>query len=355
MNSPARPAAIGPMHVLGILGTLFLLSAPWSLPLVVNEFWVTVLAEILIWSLFATSVNILFGYTGLLSFGQALYFGMGAYGVALGIDMFGLSFWPAFLLGLVAGTLTAVIAGILAVRLTWHYFAIITIVFSLIFYFWAVGWKDVTGGDDGLPFSVPPVFKAGGLELTVLDLTFQYYFILVIVGACYWLLRVILKSPLGFAFMAVRENDSRASLIGLNPYQIRYISFVLAGFYAGMAGVLFAVFSRYASAGNLFWTVSGEGVIWTIIGGAGTLIGPGIGAALLIVIREELSVYWEHYLLIVGALVIVVVTFMPQGVMGLLQRRLGGTRPTTWADTKSLPDSGRENEDLDRESTSSSG
>lgn len=324
MNGRARLATIGPMHVLGILGGLILVSAPWSVPLVVDDFWVNVLAEILIWSLFATSVNILFGYTGLLSFGQALYFGVGAYGVALGIDMLDLSFWPAFLLGIFAGTLTAAVAGIFAVRLTWHYFAIITVVFSLIFYFWAVGWKDVTGGDDGLPFSVPPLIEMEGLELTVFDLDVQYYFILAIVAACHWLLHVILRSPLGYAFLAVRENDSRASLIGLSPYQVRYISFVLAGFYAGTAGALFAVFSRYAAAGNLFWTVSGEGVIWTIVGGAGTLVGPGIGAALLIVLREELSVYWEHHLLIVGVLVIVFVTFMPQGIMGLLRRHLAG-------------------------------
>ena len=237
-----------PLQILGLICALFFLTAPFTIPLVANDFWVSIVTEILIWGLFAASVNLLFGYTGLLSFGQAVYFGMGAYGVALGIDIFGFSFWPAALVGIVVATVTAFITGIFAARLTWHYFAIITVVFSLIFFFFAVGWKDVTGGDDGLPFTLPPLFKAGGFELSLLDLTFQYYFILIVVGGCFALMHMILKSPLGFAFIAVRENASRAGLVGYNPYMIRLVSFVFAGFFAGVAGVLFAFFSRYASA-----------------------------------------------------------------------------------------------------------
>ncbi len=345
MNTFTHLISINRRQALGVVGVLFLLSAPWSLPLVVDDFWVTVLAEIFIWSLFATSVNLLLGYTGLLSFGQAVYFGMGAYGMSLGVDLLGLSFWPAFFFGIFVGTLSAAIAGIFAVRLTWHYFAIITVVFSLIFYFVAVGWTELTGGDDGRPFSVPPVLKVGDFELTVFNLTFQYYFILVIVGICFFLLYAVLKSPLGHAFVAVRENDARASLIGLNPYKIRYISFVLAGFLAGVAGVLFAVFARYSSAQYLYWTVSGEAVLWTIVGGVGTLFGPVFGTALLIIIREELSVYWDHYLIVVGVIVIVIVTFAPQGIMGLLEKWLGASRSAEPDDAApdALPQSVEEN------------
>jgi branched-chain amino acid transport system permease protein len=333
MNAFTHSISINRRKALGLVCVLFLLSAPWSLPLVVEDFWVTVLAEIFIWGLLATSVNLLLGYTGLLSFGQALYFGMGAYGMALGVDIMGLSFWPAFFFGIFLGTLSAAIAGIFAVRLTWHYFAIITVVFSLIVYFVAVGWTDLTGGDDGLPFSVPPVLKVGDLEFAVFNLTFQYYFILTIVGICFFLLNAVLKSPLGYAFIAVRENDTRASLIGLSPYKIRYVSFVLAGFLASVAGVLFAVFGRYASAQYLFWTVSGEAVLWAIVGGIGTLFGPVLGTGLLIIVREELSVYWDHYLIIVGVIVILIVTFAPQGIMGLLEKWLGASRSAEPDDT----------------------
>lgn len=315
-----RTTRRNPLAWLGLAMLMVLLFAPYLLPLVVDEFWVTVLAEILIWGLFASSVNLLLGYTGLLSFGQALYFGMGAYGVALGVDILGLSFWPGFAFGVVVALVTAAVTGFFAVRLTWHYFAIITVVFSLIFYFIAVGWKDLTGGDDGLPFELAPVFKWGTHELLLSDLTFQYYFMLIVVGSCFFLLYRLLESPLGRALVAVRENDSRASLIGLSPYWLRYTSFVIAGGLAGVAGVLFALFSRYASAQYMFWTVSGEGVVWTIVGGARTLFGPAVGAAFLIVLREELSLYWEHYLLVVGAIVILTVTFAPDGIVGLLHK-----------------------------------
>lgn len=311
-----------PMQVLGLLGALFFLTAPYALPLVVPDFWVNITAEIMIWALFAASVNLLFGYTGLLSFGQALYFGMGAYGVALSIEFFHFSFWPAALTGVAVATLSAFVTGIFAARLTWHYFAIITVVFSLIFFFFAVGWKDVTGGDDGMPFTMPPVLKVGGLELSLLDLTFQYYFILAVVGACFGMMHLLLKSPLGYAFIAVRENTARAGLVGYNAYMVRLLSFVFSGFFAGVSGVLFALFSRYASAHFLFWTVSGEGVVWAIVGGAGTLFGPVLGTAFLIVIREELSVYWEHYLLVVGVIVILFVTYAPDGIMGLLRKAI---------------------------------
>ena len=122
-------------------------------------FWVNIVAEILIWSLLAASVNLLFGYVGLLSFGQALFFGFGMYGVALSINGWGLGFWPALATGIVAASAMALIAGVLAVRLTWHYFAIITVVFSLIFYFAAMSMKWLTGGDDGISFAPPPVLK----------------------------------------------------------------------------------------------------------------------------------------------------------------------------------------------------
>src|SRR6476646_4903989 len=161
-----------------VLFAAFMLSVPWSVPALVSPFWVSVITEILIWSLFAASVNLLFGYVGLLSFGQALYFGFGMYGVALGIDRLGLSFWPAFGLGIAAAMAMALVTGIFAVRLTWHYFAIITVVFSLIFYFLALTNKWLTGGDDGINFTMPATFSLGGSVLSFTDPTFQYFFIL---------------------------------------------------------------------------------------------------------------------------------------------------------------------------------
>ncbi len=307
---------------------LFTLTAPWVLPLFVDSFWVDIYSEILIWSLLAASVNLLFGYVGLLSFGQALYFGMGMYGVAIGIAKLGLGFWGGFGFGVVLATAMAAVAGVLAVRLTWHYFAIITVVFSLIFYFLALSWKPLTGGDDGLPFSMPPLINVGDFELTLTDPDVQYFFIVLMVGACYAVIGRIISSPLGRAFVTVRENDLRASLIGLNVYMIRLSAFIVSGFIAGVAGALFALFGRYASANFMFYHVSGEAVVWAIIGGVGTLFGPIVGTSLLIVLREELSHVWAHYPILVGIVVILTVIFAPRGIGGLwtsLTHRIAGS------------------------------
>ena len=304
-------------RALWLLMAAFMVSVPWLIPALVNGFWVSVIAEILIWSLFAASVNLLFGYVGLLSFGQALYFGFGMYGVAIGIQDLHLSFWPAFGLGIVASMAMALITGIFAVRLTWHYFAIITVVFSLIFYFLALSNKWLTGGDDGINFTLPPTFNIGGFSKSFTDSTFQYFFILATVAFCFWLMQRLIASPLGKALVAIRDNDVRASLIGLNVYLLRLIAFVLAGFLAGVAGALFAFFGRYASASYMFYHVSGEAVVWAIVGGAGTLLGPVVGTTLFIVVREVVSTHWEHHSLIVGAVAILVVIFAPKGVVGL--------------------------------------
>lgn len=278
-------------------------------------FWINVIAEILTWSLLAASVNLLLGYVGLLSFGQALYFGFGMYGVAIGISQFGLGLWPAFFLGIAAATVMAALAGAIAVRLTWHYFAIITVVFSLIFYFVAMSAKSITGGDDGLSFSAPPLWKAAGWLLT--DRTVQYYFIYLVCALCFTAIAFLVASPLGMRFNAVRDNEQRASLIGINVYYTRWIAFVISGLLAGIGGALFALFGRYASASYMFYHVSGEAVVWAIVGGIGSLLGPLVGTALLILFREAVSGIWENYLIAVGAFVILVVMLAPRGIVGI--------------------------------------
>lgn len=300
-----------------ILLALFLVGAPWILELFGVGFWIDILTEILIWSLFAASINLLFGYTGLLSFGQALFFGFGMYGVAIGVEKLGLGFWPALGLGMFLATGMAAITGVLAVRLTWHYFAIITVVFSLIFYFVALSAKTLTGGDDGTPFSMPPMFSFGETEISMSNYNTQYFFILTAVAAAFYLKYRFVNSPLGLALVAIRENDARAEMIGLNVYMLRLTSFIAAGALAGLSGCLFALFGRYASATYMFYHVSGEGVVWTLIGGAGTILGPVLGTALVIIVREELSNAWEHYQILVGLFVILTVVFAPRGLMGL--------------------------------------
>ncbi|HEX2652409.1 MAG TPA: branched-chain amino acid ABC transporter permease [Xanthobacteraceae bacterium] len=312
---------------------LVLVAVPYVLPALGATFWVNIVSEILIWSLLAASVNLLLGYVGLLSFGQALYFGFGMYGVVLSINTWGVGFWPALAIGVIAASAMAFVTGIFAVRLTWHYFAIITVVFSLIFYFAAMSTKWLTGGDDGLSFTPPPVLSIGSFRLSLADAEVQYYTILVIVMACFALKYLLVNSALGLRFMAVRENDRRAALIGINVYFTRLAAFVLAGALAGVSGALFAFFGRYASASYMFYHVSGEAVVWAIVGGTGSLLGPLAGTGALIVFRELVSTAWEHYLIAVGAITILVVMFMPRGLAGgwdaLIQRAATGKAGTS--------------------------
>ena len=221
---------------------------PIIFPIFLDEFWVKLYSEILIWSLLAASVNILFGYLGLLSFGQALYFGFGMYGVAIAITKFGFGLWGSFAIGVCVSTAMALLAGSLAVRLTWHYFAIITVVFSLIFYFVALSWKPVTGGDDGLPFAPPDIVNFGNFKIALTNSIHQYYFIIFFVLTCYYSILKLLESPLGKAFIAIKENNLKSELIGLDTYKIKLFGFVFAGLVAGIAGCLFAFYGRYASA-----------------------------------------------------------------------------------------------------------
>ncbi|QWE30399.1 branched-chain amino acid ABC transporter permease [Polynucleobacter sp. Adler-ghost] len=316
--------------ILTYLLLAILLAAPWIIPVIGDAFWMSILTEILIWSCFAASINFLFGYVGLLSFGQALYFGCGMYGVALGLTMLGLGFWGSFLLGVSSAGLMALITGALAVRLTWHYFAIITVVFSLIFYFIALTIKPITGGDDGVNFTAPELFKFGDLILTISNPTTQYFFILAVVTLLFFIFKRLVSSPLGKSLMAVRDNETRAALIGLNVYRLKLTAFVISGIFAGISGALFALFGRYASVSYMFYHVSGEGVVWAILGGAGTLAGPFVGTALFILIREVISSYWQHYALIVGAIAILVVIYAPKGIVGMwnqiLLKKSGGDK-----------------------------
>jgi|TARA_B110000971_G_C20035462_1_gene513918 branched-chain amino acid transport system permease protein len=304
------------------LFSIITLAVPIIIPVFFDPYWIKLYSEILIWSLLAASVNILFGYLGLLSFGQALFFGFGMYGVAIAITKFGFGLWGSFAFGIFASTLMALISGSLAVRLTWHYFAIITVIFSLIFYFVALTWKPITGGDDGLPFSPPNILDLGNFKISLTNSTHQYYFIIFFVLLCYYFILKLLESPLGKAFIAVKENNLKSELIGLDTYKIKLLGFVFAGLIAGVSGCLLAFYGRYASASYMFYHVSGEAVVWTIIGGVGSFLGPIFGTGLLIVLREELSHTWDHYLLIVGALVILIVIFFPNGISGLLKKML---------------------------------
>jgi branched-chain amino acid transport system permease protein len=289
-------------------------------PHVIGTFQRVLLTEILIWGLFAMAFDLVYGYTGMLSFGQSTYFGFGSYALTLSILHGGIGLWPALLLGIVVAAIMAAVIGFVAVRIRGHYFVIITVIFSLVFFFWAINWTWLTGGDDGLTLKVPDL-PLGWWTASLYDPMTNYYFVLVFCAATFLLCRRIVHSPLGKILISIRENEHRARLIGYHVERFKLLIFVIAGGLSGLAGALYSLTFRYANAGLMHWTVSGDAVVWTLVGGTGTLVGPIVGTALLVTFTDYVSAAFENYKIIIGALIVMVVLMAPQGIAGVVQQR----------------------------------
>jgi branched-chain amino acid transport system permease protein len=293
--------------------------APFGLP----EFWRKFLTEILIWGLLAMSSDILIGYTGMVSFGHSAFFGLGLYGAAAALlVMRSPNLWIALVVGLAAAALVAVFVAYFATRLRDIYFAISTFVFSQIFYVIIFTWTEVTGGENGLYFSQPP-FTIPGIWSGRFSTVTLHWFVLAVVALSYLALRRITQSPFGMVLQSIRENEPRTRAIGYHVERYKIVAVLLSGLFAGLSGVLYAIQHRFAAPDFVFFTVSGEVVIFNVMGGVGTLVGPVVGAAFFLLLREGLSRFWaEYYLIPLGIAFILMVIFMPQGLLGHWRRRL---------------------------------
>jgi branched-chain amino acid transport system permease protein len=292
-------------------------------PLVLPEFWRRFVTEILIWGLVAMSSDILIGYTGMVSFGHSAFFGLGMYGAAAALlSVKPANLWLAILYGLAGAAIVATFVAYFATRLRDIYFAISTLVFSQIFYVVIFTWTEVTGGENGLTFSQPPLGIPGVWTLRFTSETL-HWFVLAVVTVSYLTLRRITQSPFGMVLQAVRENEPRTRAIGYHVERYKIIAVMLSGLFAGLAGVLYAIQNKFAAPDFVFFVISGEVVIFNVMGGMGTLVGPIAGAAFFLLLREGLSRYFtEYYLIPVGIIFTVMVIFMPQGLLGFLRRRL---------------------------------
>jgi branched-chain amino acid transport system permease protein len=292
-------------------------------PLVLPEFWRRFVTEILIWGLLAMSCDILIGYTGMVSFGHSAFFGLGMYGAAAALlAVKPANLWLALLTGLVAAGVVAVFVAYFATRLRDIYFAITTLVFSQIFYVIIFTWTEVTGGENGLTFRQPPL-ALPGLGSIIFTPATLHWFVLAVVTLSYLLLRRITQSPFGMVLQSIRENEARTRAIGYHVERYKIVAVMLSGLFAGLAGVLYAVQNKFAAPDFVFFVVSGEVVIFNVMGGIGTLVGPVAGAAFFLLLREGLSRFWtEYYLIPVGIIFTMMVIFVPQGLLGFLRRRL---------------------------------
>jgi len=292
-----------------------------ALPFFIDLFYQTFLTELFVWMLFAISFDLIFGYTGLLSFGQALFFGLGGYSVAIAIMRFGLNSGIGLLLSVIVPIFFACFVGYFSVKLTGIHFVIITIIFALMGSTLGETWTWLTGGADGLNFLPPPI-RVGLFQIDVMDIKSNYYLVLFFAATTYLFLRRMVHSPLGKVFISIRENEDRARLIGYNVQRYKLIAFLIAGGLSGLAGGLYTLTLKYASAGFLHWSISGHAVVYTIVGGMGTLMGPVLGAGIVMSLEHYLVNFLQATDLVVGIVLVFMVLMAPKGLVGLIQSKL---------------------------------
>lgn len=325
-SSTVRRAGLGalsPVKRWQAIGTLVVLSALMLVPLVApSVFYVGLATEMLTFGLWAMSLDVLIGYTGLVSFGHAAYFGLGAYGTGLLANKLGLSFLPTFAGGVLLAALAALITGSLIVRLSGIAFAMLTLAFSMIIYTVIWRWSSLTGGDDGVTL-LRPNFELLWLKVNLQAPERFYYLVLSCVAVAYYLTWRFISSPVGATLCAIRENRVRAAFIGINVWRYKLISFIVAGLLAGIAGSLYGAYREFASPDLLHWSASGQVLTMAILGGTGTLFGPFIGAGVVILLQDLLSSYTQYWLLPFGFIFVVVVRYFPRGIAGAIRLVFG--------------------------------
>lgn len=305
----ARLASLAPYMVIGV--------ALIFSPLFVSPFNLTILIKILIFAIFAMSLDLLFGYTGLPNFGHATYFGAAAYTTGVLIVKYGIgSFWLAAPAGILMAVLVAAVFGFIVTRLSDVYFMLATFALGQLVYSINIHWRSMTRGSDGFPGIPRPDL---GLPLSMSNDTYYYFFVLLIFAISFFLLYRVTHSPFGLTLKAIRENEPRMRALGYRTWIYKYVSFVLAGTFAGIAGVLFAYFNGIVSPTELGIMNSTLVLLSVILGGPGTLFGPAIGAGLIWSLQHFISVAApQRWQLILGAIFVLSVMYVRGGVAGYL-------------------------------------
>ncbi len=300
---------------------VLLLLVPFWLPMVGG--YTALASRILVYALCAMGLNLLLGFTGMMSFGQAAYFGLGGYGAGLVLVHLSGSSWLAVLAGTVLGGAAAFLLGPVVMRRRGIYFAMITVAVGQIFFFVAERWDSLTGGEDGLTgFSRQPL-HFGGYVLPLSDVPF-YYFVLFFFALAAGVMALVLRSPLGHSFVAIRENRRRAAFLGIHVERYVWAAFAFAGLIGGLAGALNALQNNFVSPENLYWVESGNFVIIAVLGGMRSFWGPLIGSIIFIGIQDYVSsLFPNNWESLIGVLFIIVVLFFPNGILGIIRRRAG--------------------------------
>ncbi len=279
-------------------------------------------SRVLVLGLAAMSLNFLLGFTGVLSFGHAAYFGLGAYGVGITLKYLAPSTPLGILVGVAAGALAAALIGALIVKLRGVYFAMVTIAFGQVFFFIAFRWNSITGGDDGLTGWSRQALNLGVANIDILgnDKAF-YYLVLVLFAAAVGIMALLLRSPFGRTLLAIRENERRARFLGIPVEQHIWLSFVISCLFVALAGTLYALLNNFIDPRALRWDQSGNFVIMAVLGGMRSFWGPLIGAAIFVVLQDYVSSHTENWMSFIGLFFVLVVLFFPRGVLGIFRRK----------------------------------
>ena len=293
-------------------------------PFRVRSYFLSLAIEVLIYAIFAMSLDLLLGYTGLTSFGHAAFFGFGAYLLAYITTGFTTSNLlvtvPLVMLG---AALLALAIGFFAVRTSGIYFLMVTLAFSQMLFGIAISWSAVTGGSDGLSGVPRPAIGLGPWSYVFTSRPSFYFLVLFFFLLAWWLLRRIVASPFGLTLRGIRDNEQRMRALGYNTFRYKMAAFAVGGALAGLAGALLTHFTQHAAPETLYWTTSGQVMIMLIVGGAGTLVGPMLGAAVIRLLPTFASSYTERWETVMGVVFILFVLFAPQGLVGLARRAAG--------------------------------
>ncbi len=295
--------------LLGFLVILFLIA-----PFIISEFYLTILCEALVMSLLALSFNLLFGYMGQLSFGQAAFYGLAGYTVAMLITKVHFNFWLSLIAGVLMAAIIGLIVGYFCVRLRGIYFAVLTLAFGQLLFVIIYKWHDFTGGDDGIQGVFPPEFLKSP--------TAYYYFILFVFVASAYLLWRIIHSPFGQTLKSMRENSERTEFLGIDIAKYQLIAFVIAAAFAGLAGAIWVPFYRSVAPFYLMWIKSGEPVMAAILGGPSIFYGPILGMFIMTFFHSWVLGFTVYWPVIMGALILVVIFFLPGGILGYLDEKI---------------------------------
>ena len=293
-----------------------------ALPAVLSSYQLSLVTKMLIFGIFAMSLDLLLGYAGLPSLGHAAYFGVAAYTVGLLALRVANNFWLDFPAGLLMAAGVSALFGLFALRTRGSYFLMITLALGQVLWGIAFGWRSLTGGDDGLP-SVPRPNVPVPWALT--DGIPFYYFVLIFFGLAVGALALIVSSPFGKALVGIRESERRMEVLGYDVWRHKYVAFILAGLFAGLAGNLFVYFNGFVSPSYLNILFSASALLMVILGGSGTLLGPAIGAAVIVGLENFISGYLERWVLVLGVIYVLVTLFAPSGLVGLVRERLGNS------------------------------